>query len=127
MTLRLLGSMLVLLALSLPASAANVSYEGTVQQGETDVHRYPGVGSGDPCDEILVPYTAVLSYAPEGDTLSLSRGDLSVPGVGGRAYLTFYAGVCWGFELAVTGTCVEDAAAYTLTIEQGILLLPTGA
>lgn len=117
---RLVTMTLACLALLAPAaSAATGPYAGVVRQGETDWHSYDNNPTNSPCIQMATTYTVTLAYAPTSDVLTLSVAGKTASGSG--AGISFQAGVCAAFPIAVTGTQVADLAAYEVTVTGGVL------
>ena len=118
--------------LAAPAVAVGTPgpFAGVARQGTTTAHAYDNNPSGGPCPQVMVGYTVRLTWAPPTDTLTLSAFGVSTTRSGGVTTLNTVRSYCTSFSLAVTGTSVANAAAYTLTVTRdtaggGTLARPT--
>lgn len=118
----LLSAFLAALLLLAPAAFAGLDpLAGVVLQGQTNHHVYDGGHGGlVSCPMVgVVGYAVTLTWAPTTDTLTLS-----VPGRGsatdddGSATVWFIGGPCARFDIRVTGTSVENVAAYQIRVSQ---------
>ncbi len=116
------NALLILLTLSLAslpsatAAGAGPAFADTVAQDETNHHTFTNAPKGSQCIQITASYTIQLTHAPTDAVLTLEAGGSSTNVTGGTGSLTITKGWCTSFTISVTGTSVEDQAAYALTV-----------
>jgi len=116
------AGVVALLGAPAPAYAAQGSsgpFSGVVRQNQVRTHRFDNNPLGLACPQVMTSYTVSLAYTPTTDALTLSVGSLSATGGNGTASLTVEGGYCTSFDIKVTGTSVDTAAQYTVTVTRG--------
>lgn len=108
--------------LASPASAAQGSagpFSGTIRQNQTKTHQYDNNPLNMACIQVMATYTVTLNYTPTTDVLTLTAGGTSVTGSNGTATLSLERSYCTAFDIKVSGTSVDSAAQYTVTVTRG--------
>lgn len=103
-------------ALLVPAALA-APHANVIRQDETHAYEFDNTPrEGTACIDLAATWTVALRYAPPTDVLTLSAGGKTATGSNGVASVSFVSGVCTAFPIHVTGTSVQDVAAYTVTV-----------
>lgn len=120
---RALVCLIALLVVSVPAVASHPPasqdpFVGTVEQGETDVHRYDNNPDDRPCIDVMRPYVVQISYAPTTDRLLMEVDGEEVLAEHGTNLTIVERSYCTSFDVAVTGLDVAEVAAYEVHVVQ---------
>lgn len=114
--------LVALLVVSVPAVASHPpgsqAFAGTVEEGETNVHRFDNNPENLGCPDVMRAYIVQISYAPATDELLMEVDDQDVVAEHGTNATLVDASACTTFDVAVTGVDVAEAAAYEVHVVQ---------